>query len=362
MHLFFPKALLLIPIAAALLAACSPAETPNAMPPTVLAQAVSRSSSTGSSYTGEIRARHEFDVAFRVSGKISSRLVDTGAEVKAGQALAHLDPVDLELSASSARAQLAAAESDFATARTERERYAGLAKQKFVSSTAFEAKDNAYNSAHARLSQAQAQTKISGNQAAYGTLVSDKAAIVTAVLADAGQVVSAGQAVMRLARPEEKEVAIAIPEGKLAALKSGSNVAVNLWAEPKIMIQGRIREISPAADAATRSFLVRVQLINPPPSVQLGMTARVLIGETLATPLIVPLNAVVDRGQGPQVWVIEDGKAVPRQVQVAQFREDGAAIDNGLKEGERVILSGLNRLTPGMAVTIKMTTPLTQQR
>ena len=362
MHLFLPKALLLAPIAAALLAACSPAETPGTAPPTVLAQAVSRASATGSSYTGEIRARHEFDVAFRVGGKIASRLVDAGAEVKAGQALAHLDPADLELSASSARAQLAAAESDFATAHAERERYAGLVKQKFVSATAFEAKDNAYNSAHARLAQAQAQTRISGNQAAYGTLVSDKTAIVTAVLADAGQVVSAGQAVMRLARPEEKEVAIAVPEGKLAALKSGSNVAVNLWAEPKNILPGRIREISPAADAATRSFLVRVQLIDPPPYVQLGMTARVMIGETLTTPLIVPLNAVVDRGQGPQVWVIEGGKAVPRKVQVAQFREDGVAIDNGLKEGEQVIISGLNRLTPGMAVTAKAAATPEQQR
>lgn len=362
MYLFLPKALLLAPIAAALLAACSPAEAPSAAPPTVLAQAVSRAGAAGSSYTGEIRARHEFDVAFRVGGKIASRLVDAGAEVKAGQALARLDPADLELSASSARAQLAAAESDFATARAERERYAGLAKQKFVSTTAFEAKDNAYNSARARLAQAQAQTRISGNQAAYGTLVSDKSAIVTAVLADAGQVVSAGQAVMRLAHPEEKEVAIAIPEGKLATLKSGSNVAVNLWAEPKIIIQGRIREISPAADATTRSFLVRVQLIDPPPYVQLGMTARVLIGDPLATPLIVPLNAVVDRGQGPQVWVVEDAKAVPRKVQVAQFREDGVAIDNGIKEGEHVIISGLNRLTPGMAVTEKTAAPPEQQR
>lgn len=362
MHLFLPKALLLAPLSIFFLTACSPAEAPNAPQPNVLTQAVNRSSTADSSYTGEIRARHEFDAAFRVGGKIVTRLVDAGAEIKAGQALARLDPVDLELNASSARAQLAAAESEFATVRAERERYAGLVKQKFVSSAAFEAKDNAYNSARARLTQAQAQAKISSNQAAYGVLSSDKSAVVIAVLADAGQVVNAGQAVMRLARPEEKEVAIAVPEGKLSTLKSGSHVAVNLWTEPKNIIQGRVREIAPAADAATRTFLVRIQLIDPPASVQLGMTARVVFGEAPNTTLIVPLNAVTDRGQGAQVWVVEDGKAVPRKVQVAQFSEHGALIDNGLKEGERVIISGLNRLTPGMAVSAKTAAPPERQR
>lgn len=347
---------------AAVMAGCSSSDAPNAVTPGVLVQTVSRATSSGNSYTGEIRARHEFDVAFRVGGKISTRLVDAGAEIKAGQALARLDPADLELSASSAQAQLAAAESDFATARAERERYAGLVKQKFVSGALFDAKDNAFNSARARLAQAQAQTKISANQTAYATLSSDKAAIVTAVLADAGQVVSAGQTVMRLARPEEKEVAIAIPEGKLAALKSSSHVTVNLWADPKIIIQGRIREIAPAADAATRTFLVRIQLIDPPPSLQLGMTARVALGETQAAPLIVPLTAVTDRGQGPQVWVVEAGKATPRRVQVAQFREDGAAIGSGIKEGEQIIISGLNRLTPGLAVTARAAAAPEQQR
>lgn len=362
MHPFLPKALLLAPIAAALLAACAPSEAPSPTTPSVLVQAAEQAGALGNTYSGEIRARHEFDVAFRVGGKITSRLVDTGAEVKAGQALARLDPVDLELNASAARAQLAAAESELATARAERERYAGLVKQKFVSATAFDAKDNAYNSARARLAQAQAQTRISGNQAAYGTLSSDKPAIVTAVLADAGQVVNAGQAVMRLARPEEKEVVIAVPESRLAAIKASANVTVNLWADPKNSIHGRVREIAPAADTATRSFLVRIQLIDPPPSVQLGMTAQVLVGETQAAPRIVPLNAVTDRGQGPQVWVVEDGKAMPRKVLVAQFREDGALIDNGLKVGERVIISGLNRLTPGMAVTAKTAAAPEQQR
>ena len=360
---FAPLPPLLAAFAATLLlAACSASEAPPPAPPTVMVQAASRSPAGGNIYSGEIRARYEFDVAFRIGGKIAARLVDVGAQVKTGQALAQLDPADLELSASSARAQLAAAESDFATAHAERERYAGLVKQKFVSAAAFESKDNAFNSARARLTQAQAQNRISGNQASYGTLSNDKPAIVTAVLADAGQVVSAGQAVMRLARPEEKEVAIAVPESRLAALKSAQNVTVNLWADPKIVIQGKIREIAPVADASTRSFLVRIQLSDPPPAVQIGMTARVMIGDPQTAPLLVPLGAVSDRGQGPQLWLVQDGKAMPRTIQVAQFREDGVAIASGLGEGEQVIVSGLNRLTAGMAVTSRPAATPEQQR
>lgn len=361
MH-FAISPLLFAALGSALLTACSPPEVPPALAPTVMVQPATRSNAMGSLYTGEIRARHEFDVAFRVGGKIAARLVDTGAEVKVGQPLVKLDPADLELNASAARAQLAAAESDFATASAERERYAGLVKQKFVSATAFDAKDNAFNSARARLVQAQAQTRISGNQASYGTLSSERPAVVVAVIADAGQVVSAGQAVMRLALPDEKEVAIAVPESRLADLKTAERVTVKLWADPKIVVEGRVREIAPAADAATRTFLVRVSLLDPPPSVRLGMTARVQIGDAQAAPLLVPLSAVVDRGQGSQVWLVKDGKATPQPVQVGQFREDGAVISSGLAEGEQVIVSGLNQLNPGQAVTPRPAATPEQQR
>ncbi|HLO61798.1 MAG TPA: efflux RND transporter periplasmic adaptor subunit, partial [Azonexus sp.] len=185
----------------ALLGGCRGGEAPPPTTPAVLVQPAASATAAGTVYTGEIRARHEVDLAFRVGGKIAARLVDAGAEIKAGQPLARLDPADLQLAAGSARAQLAGAESDLATARAERERYAGLLAKKFVSQAAFDAKDNAFNGAQARLEQARAQSQVSGNQAAYGTLSSETPAIVTAVLADAGQVVSAGQPVLRVARP-----------------------------------------------------------------------------------------------------------------------------------------------------------------
>ena len=328
----------------------------------MLVQPAASATHTKGIYTGEIRARHEVDLAFRVGGKIAARLVDAGTEIKAGQPLARLDPADLELAAAATRAQLAAAESEQATARAERERYAGLVAKKFVSQAAFEAKDNAFNSAQARLEQARAQSRISGNQSSYGTLSSEFPAIVTAVVADAGQVVSAGQAVMRVARPEEKEVAIAIPESRLAELKAARNLAVSLWADPKMTLRGELRELSPAADPATRTYAARIRILNPPPEVRLGMTARVTLDGAAESTLLVPLSAVIDLGQGPLVRVAKDGKIASRSVQVARFREDGVELNGGLEAGELVVISGAGRLVDGQDVLAKAATTPDRQR
>src|SRR5574343_298222 len=346
----------------ALLGACRSGEAPPPPPPVVLVQPAAPAALDGSVYTGEIRARHEVDLAFRVGGKIAARLVDAGTEIKPGQPLARLDPTDLQLAANSARAQLAAAESDLTTARAERERYAGLLAKKFVSQAAFDAKDNALNSALARQEQARAQNQITGNQAAYGTLVSEYPAVVTAVLADTGQVVSAGQAVLRIARPEEKEVAIAVPENRLAELRQARNLMVGLWADPKMSVRGELRELSPTADPATRTYAARVRLLNPPPELRLGMTARVAIEGQANNELLVPLNAVIDLGQGPLVRVVKDGKVASRPIRIAQFREDGAAISEGLQAGELVIVSGANKLVDGQNVTTRPVTPPDRQR
>ncbi|MBU1363803.1 MAG: efflux RND transporter periplasmic adaptor subunit [Gammaproteobacteria bacterium] len=356
-----PRAAALLLALAALLGGCSKSE-PQPAARIVLVQPAAMAASTGGVYTGEIRARHEVDLAFRVGGRIAARLVDVGAEIRTGQALARLDPADLELAAAAARAQLAAAESEHATARAERARYADLIARKFVSQAAFEAKDNAYNSALARLDQARSQSRMSGNQAAYGTLSSEFPAIVTSVLADAGQVVGAGQAVMRVARPEEKEVAIAIPESRLVELKTAKNLAVSLWADPKITLPGELRELSPAADPATRTYAARIRILNPTPDVRLGMTARVALDGAVESVLLVPLGAVIDAGQGPLVRVVEDGKVVSRPVKVARFREDGVELSSGLAAGEQVIISGAGRLVDGQEVQAKAATTPDRQR
>ncbi|MGB8302037.1 MAG: efflux RND transporter periplasmic adaptor subunit [Azonexus sp.] len=344
------------------LSACGSAETPPPVAPKVLVQPAGAGDAGVTVYTGEIRARHEVDLAFRVGGKIAARLVDSGMMVKAGQPLARLDPADLQLSRQAAQAQVAAAESEFTTAGAERARYADLVAKRFVSQAAFDAKENAFRSAQARLEQARAQSRISGNQAEYGTLVAEHEGVITAVLADAGQVVSAGQPVFRLARPEEKEVAIAIPEGRLAELKAARQIAVSLWAQPELVMAGEIRELAAAADPATRTYAARIRIVDPAPAVALGMTARVILGSPSSAAIVVPLTAVVDNGKGPQVWVVDDGKVMIRPVEVAAFREDGAAIASGLKAGEMVILTGQRRLVDGQAVHAQPATPPDRQR
>nr|MBL8411285.1 efflux RND transporter periplasmic adaptor subunit [Dechloromonas sp.] len=359
--IFTPPAVLLA--ATALMAAgCGDAPPPPPAKPVVLVQSAVPGDIDTRYYTGEIRARHEVDLGFRVGGKLAARLVDVGAEIRPGQALARLDPADLQLAAAAARAQLTAAESDLATAQAERERYAGLVAKKFVSQAAFEARDNAYNSARARLEQARSQSRISGNQAEYGTLQSEYPAVVTAVLADAGQVVSAGQPVLRLARPEEKEVLIAVPESRFAELKAAKRLSVALWALPELSLAGELRELSPAADPVTRTYAARIRIANPPPEVKLGMTARVALGASGESAVLAPLGAVVDQGKGPQVWVVEAGKAMPRPVRPLSFREDGVTIAEGLRAGEKIVVAGAQRLVTGQDVEPREAPLPAQQR
>lgn len=302
-------------------------------------------------YSGEVRARHEADLGFRVGGKLIARLVDVGASVSAGQPLARLDAADLQLNVAAVRAQTSAAESDLALAKAEVERYTALAAQKFVSQAVLDAKVTAAKAAAARLDQARAQLSVSGNQAGYSTLSSDRAGVVTAVLAEAGQVVAAGQPVLRIARPEEKEVLLYVPEGRLGELRAARDLAVSLPAQPSLRLRGALRELAPAADPATRTYAARIRLLNAPPAVQLGMTAQVALAATgNGAGVLVPLSALIERGQGPEVWVVAQGKAQRRPVQVASFQEDGARLGGGVVAGESVVAVGAHKLTPGQAV------------
>ncbi|MBS1199038.1 MAG: efflux transporter periplasmic adaptor subunit [Proteobacteria bacterium] len=336
----------------AILTACSHDSGAPVTKRTVLVQRVAVGAPIGAStLTGEIRARHEVDLAFRVGGKVAARLVDAGASVKAGTPLARLDPADLKLAAQAAQAQLAAAQSDAATAKMERERYANLLEKKFISQAAFDARDNIAKAAAARLSQAQAQTAASGNQLSYGSLLADRDGVITQVFADAGQVVAPGQPVMRLAQPEEMEVAVAVPESRLRALRNARSLEVSLWALPELKLKGELRELAPAADAATRTFAARIRIANPPAAVRLGMTARVAVfSEREAVALVVPTTAIVDQGKGAAVWIVVDNKLKRQPVTVGQFREDGVLLSTGLKGGETIVVVGAHRLTEGQHV------------
>jgi RND family efflux transporter MFP subunit len=306
-------------------------------------------------YSGEVRARYESDLAFRVGGKLVVRTADAGARVKRGQVLARLDPEDAKLAAGAAAAQRAAAESDLVLAKAELDRHADLLSRRFISASAFDAKQNAYNAARSRAEQARAQAAINANQAAYTTLVADADAVVVAVLAEPGQVVAAGQPVLRLAQAGTKEILINAPEAQVARFKTGQEALVTLWAEPRTPFRGRVREIAGGADPVTRTYAVRVTAIDPPESAQLGMTANVLFpGGGDASLVLLPLAALAGNAQAPSVWIVDPktSQVQSRPVAVAQFREDGVTIREGLKQGDVVVTAGAHKLRAGQRVRL----------
>lgn len=356
---FFLAAIRRLAIALAapvLLAACGAEE--QAQPPirpveTVVVRTGALSGAAG--FAGEVRARHESDLAFRVGGKVIERRVDAGAIVRKGALLARLDPQDAALSAQAARAQVVAAEAEHALAKAEFERYTQLYEQKFVSQAVLDARQSAYNAARAKLAQARAQASVSGNQSAYTALRAGHDGIVTAVNLEVGQVVAAGQPVLRFARPEEKEVLINVPENRIDEVREAGAAVIALWADTEKRYTGRVREVSPTADAATRTFPVRVTIENADSVVKLGMTANVLFSTEEADGVaLVPLTAVLQKEGRASVWVVDpDHQTVGlRAVEIAAYREDGAVIASGLRDGERIVSRGVHKLLPGQRVRL----------
>ena len=348
------KNLIFAATAAALLAACGNGKTVQEPVRPVLTQTViPGAAATRDVYSGEIRARYESDVAFRVGGKLVARPVDAGARVTRGQVLARLDPEDARLAAQAAGAQFASAEGDFALAKSELDRHADLLAKKFISPSAFDVKQNAFNAAKARAEQARSQAAISSNQAGYTTLVADADGVVVSVTAEQGQVLAAGQAVLRLAHAGEKEVVLNAPESQLARFKVGNAVAISLWADPATVFPGRIREIAGGADSVTRTYTVRVSALNPPAQVQLGMTANVIFAtSTDANLVLVPLSALARDGDNAAVWVVDPktSQVKLRPVTVGQFREDGVTITAGLHAGDVVVTAGVHKLRANQVV------------
>ena len=342
--------------AAGLLAAC--AKTPVTEEPVrpVLTQRVMPGGVANRDiYSGEVRARYETDMGFRVAGKIVARPVDAGARVTKGQVLARLDPEDAKLAAQGAQAMLASAESEFALAKAELDRHADLLNKKFISQSAFDVKQNAFNAARAKVEQSRTQAAITGNQASYTNLVADADGVVISVAAEPGQVVAAGQPVLKLAHAGEKEVVLNAPEGQLARFKPGQEVGISLWAAPDKVFRGRVREVAGGADPVTRTYTVRVTAIDAPVDAQLGMTANVLFAPATDSQLVLlPLSALSgDRAQ-PLVWIVDPSTSQVRSkpVTVGQFREDGVSITGGLAPGDVVVTAGVHKLRAGQAVRI----------
>nr|BFE91170.1 multidrug efflux RND transporter periplasmic adaptor subunit MexJ [Pseudomonas brassicacearum subsp. brassicacearum] len=244
------------------------------------------------SYPGEVRARFEPDLAFRIGGKVSRRLVEEGQRVKANQPLAELDPEDVRLQLEASRAQVAAAEANLNLVRAERDRYKTLMERQMVSRSQYDNAENLYRSGTARLKQIKAEFDVANNQASYSVLRAPQDGVVARRSVEVGQVVAAGQTVFTLATDGEREVLISLPEQGFGRFKIGQPVSVELWSQPDQRFSGRIRELSPAADPKSRTFAARVAFTAGSVPAELGQSARVFIQTADKVPLSVPLSAL----------------------------------------------------------------------
>jgi len=323
--------------ALSLIAACSKAPLPpEPLRPVLTAVVGEGADDSAPTYSGEVRSRYETPLGFRIGGKIAARLVDVGARVKAGDVLARLDPADSALSANAANAQLDLASADL-------RRYRELRAKNFVSQAALDAKETAFKSA-------KAQADLARNQSDYTALRADHAGVVESVAAEVGQVVAAGQTVFRVARTDTLEVSMVIPEARIPErLKEAE---ITLWADEQASYQGVLRELSPAADALTRTYAARISIIKPDSRVQLGMTAKVRFladkASTEPARLAVPLAAIFQQDGRPALWVVADDQTLTlRPVAVAAYGETRAILAGGVKAGERIVVAGVHKLAAG---------------
>lgn len=345
---------LLAPLAAAVLAACSKPAPPaeDVRPVRVLALAAGTAGER-LEFSGDVRPRYESQLGFRVGGKIVERKVDVGAIVKRGDVLMRLDPQDLRLAESQARATLRAAETERDLAQADYKRHVELRSQNFVSQALLDARQSALKAAQANVDAARAGLRGQSNQSNYTSLAADADGVVTAIEAEVGQVVQPGTPVVRVARTVEKEVVIGIPEDKVGQLRAAGEVVVRLWANEAVAIPGKIREISPVADPATRTYTVKVALPESA-EVRLGMSATVELatGGNGAAGLRLPLTALVQNKGASSVWIVEKGvvRLVPVQV-VGQVRND-VLVTGQVVAGQQVVTAGVNLLRNGQKVRI----------
>jgi RND family efflux transporter MFP subunit len=342
----------LLPLVAAACTQAAPAPGPAERPVQVQSVAF-RAEDASRQFVGVVRARYETDLGFRVAGKITERVVNVGDRVQTGGMIARLDPQDLRLQVASAEAELAAAASSLAQATSDEQRYAALKARGFATVADYERKHAAKDEAEGRVERAQRALDLARNQLAYAELKADADGVITATLSEPGQVVAVGQAVARLAHRGEMEAVVALPETWLAEARA-SQAAVTLWAGPERRYVARLRELSPQADPMTRTYAARFTIENPDAAVALGMTATVTLSHGAdASVARVPLAAILNRGTGPSVYVVNaSGELELRAVAVTAFTADAALVTAGVHDGERVVTLGVQKLVAGQKVRV----------
>ncbi|HWR40205.1 MAG TPA: efflux RND transporter periplasmic adaptor subunit [Patescibacteria group bacterium] len=303
------------------------------------------------SYSGEVRGRYETQLAFQVGGKILKRNVDLGSVVKPGDALMEIDAKDITQTVNINSAQVASAQSQLTLAETNFNRYSTLFEQGAISRAQLDYYQNAYEVAAASARQSSAQYTQGANQLGYSVLEADSPGVISAINAEAGQVVSAGQSVLTLVKDGEREIEISVPENRMEQMRSAQQIQISFWALPGMAVEGKVREISPVADKVTRTYLVRISLLNPPAGINLGMTANVAVtNPTGSKTVYIPLSAIYQTGDAPGVWVIREGAVTLRPIKIGVFGDGTVEVLAGLQDGDEIVTAGVQKLREGQKV------------
>lgn len=351
-------AALTIIAAAHLLAACTPgpASEHTDVRPVRTVIAGRAAGSVSATYSGEIRARYESQLGFRTAGKIVARMVEVGSHVKRGQPLFQLDPTQETLQVAAAGAEADAARSRVAQARVDVKRTEQLLAQNFASQAELDQQRLALNQAEAQLRSALARQQLNANMRGFTTLVADRDGVVSAINAEAGQVVSAGQTIATVAADGEREVSISIPESRVDELRKAPTLTITVWAHPDKSWTGKLRELAPDADSVTRTYSARISIQEADPELlRLGMTASVIAPDVDGSGVVrVPLTAIVDHERGRQVWLVDPktSRVIAREVKLGAAQNDSVIVVGGLAGGETVVSAGVHMLQPGQQVKV----------
>ncbi|MGV8939246.1 MAG: efflux RND transporter periplasmic adaptor subunit [Allorhizobium sp.] len=344
-------------IAGTILTACQKEETAKVEPPRpVLSQVIMREPAARLTLPGTIEARIKTEFSFRILGRIIARNVNIGDLVKKGDVLAAIDPLAVELAVKSAQSDLANSEAQLANALTNEERQRTLFEKQSAAKATYESAQQELKTAEAAVAKSKANLNKANEQLGYSRLLAEFDGVVTSTSAQVGQVVSAGQSVATVARPEERDAVIDVPEMAGEQLKPGVEFDVSLQLDPTVRAKGTVREIAPQADEATRTQRTKLTLIDPPEALRLGavITASVIL--EARSVIRVPASAIRTDGSSHTAWVISesDNTVSSRAVSVEGSVVPGGSVivAEGLKAGERIAVAGVHKLEEGQTVRV----------
>lgn len=321
--------------------------------PVLVAPARVAAQSQAREFVATIRPRVESDLGFRVAGKVVRRFVQAGQKVKAGEALAALDENDLKLQKEQAEAELSAARMALAQVAGDERRALALRKNGWTTEATLDRLRAAAQEGRGRLQRAERSLEMARNALEYATLRADGDGVVTQTLVEPGQVVAAGQTAIRLARSGELEAAVSLPEDFVPLAGKGA-ATLTLWSNKSKVYPAKLRELSPSADPATKTFAARYSILDPDPAISIGMSATLSIAAAGQEAVIsVPLSALYNQGSGPAVWKVDaDGRVQLAPVKLVRYDSDSALVSGGVSAGDQIVILGVHKLDAGRKVRV----------